>query len=78
MKKHIDVYHSALVKKLVEDPKIALVKALTLDWEASKKRVHVSPSIISRLFLTYSMFKKGDPTQVGFLDDLMLLLVKGF
>jgi hypothetical protein len=31
------------MKKLVEDPKIALVKVLTLDQEASKKKVHVSP-----------------------------------
>jgi hypothetical protein len=28
-------------------------------------------------FLTSSKFRKDDPTQVGFLDDLMLLVVKG-
>jgi hypothetical protein len=64
------------VKKLVEDPKIAPMKASTFVEKANKKRIHVSPSIISRIFSTSSKIKKDDPTQVSFLDDFMLMVVK--
>jgi hypothetical protein len=73
MKKHVDDNHFVLVRKLVEDPNITLTKA-PLDWEVHKKRAHVYPSTI----ISYeSKFKIDDPTQMGLLENLLLLVVKG-
>jgi hypothetical protein len=42
-----------------------------------RRKGHVSPYEISWFFSTSSKIKKDDLTQVGFLDGLMLLVVKG-
>jgi hypothetical protein len=47
-----------------------------LDQEANKKRPHVLLSIIFGFISTSSKFRNHDPMQVGFLEDLMLLVVK--
>jgi hypothetical protein len=42
------------------------------------KKKHVFPFANSSFFLsTISKFKKDDVTQVGFLEDLMLFVIKG-
>lgn len=52
MNKRLDVDHFAFVKKLTKDPNcIPLAKAPS-DQEASKKRVHVSPSLIYVFFFS--------------------------
>jgi hypothetical protein len=48
-----------------------------LDYEPSKKRAHVSPTTISCFFSIINKFKKDDVTQMGFVEDLMLFVVKG-
>ncbi len=42
----------------------------------SKKKAHVFPTIISSFFFIASTFLKDDATQVGFLQGLMLFVVK--
>jgi hypothetical protein len=79
MKKHVEGEHFTLVKRLAKDPNCILVEpGLPLIKMLSKKRAHVYPYEIFGLSYTSSKFKKDDPTQVGFLDDLMLLVVKVF
>jgi hypothetical protein len=65
MKKHVDVDHFALMRKLAEYLTIILAKT-PLDQQANKKKAHVSPSTISRFFSIESKVKKDDPTHVGF------------
>lgn len=48
-----------------------------LDQEANKKRPHVFLSTIFGFISTSNKFKNHDPMEVGFLEDLMLLVVKG-
>jgi hypothetical protein len=74
MKKHVEEDHFAFMKRLVED--FSYIAKAPIDQNASKKRAHVSPFEISRVFFISSKLKKDDPTHVGFLDDLMLLVVK--
>jgi hypothetical protein len=79
MKKRVEGDHFTLVKRLAKDPNCIVIEhGLPLIKMLSKKRGHVYPYEIFGLSYTSSKFKKGDPTQVGFLDDLMLLVVKGF
>jgi hypothetical protein len=47
-----------------------------LDQKANKKRPHVFLSIIFGFISTSSKFRNHDPMQVGFSEDLMLLIVK--
>jgi hypothetical protein len=47
------------------------------DCEPNKKIATISPSNIIGLFSTNFKFKKYDLTQVGFVEDLMLFVVKG-
>jgi hypothetical protein len=61
LKKHVDVDHSAFMRKLAKDLTIVSTKA-PLDQQANKKKAHVSPSTIS--------------THVGFQENLMLFMVK--
>jgi len=74
MKKHVDVNRSSSMKKLVEEHsmKAPLIKRLT------KNKFHISSSTIFKFFSTSNKFKKNDPTHVGFLEDLMLLMIKRF
>jgi hypothetical protein len=48
-----------------------------LDREPNKKRAHVCPSIISSFFSIANKFKKDDEIQIGFLEALMLFMIKG-
>jgi len=54
-----------------------MMQKFPLDHEPSKKRAHVSPTTISSFFSIISKFKWDDVTQMGFVDDLMLFVVKG-
>jgi len=48
-----------------------------LDCEPSKKRADVSPTTISGFFFSIiNKFKKDDVTQMGFVEDFMLFVVK--
>jgi hypothetical protein len=49
-----------------------------LDQEANKKRPHVFLSTIFGFISTSSKFRNHDPMHVGFLENLMLLVVKRF
>jgi hypothetical protein len=77
MKKHVESNHSALLKILLKEA-TNLASRSSLDCDPNKKRPHVSSSIISNFFLITSKFKKDDATQVVFLEDLMLFMIKGF
>jgi hypothetical protein len=44
----------------------------------AKKKFHVSSSTILKFFSTSNKFKKDDPMHVGFLEDLILLVIKRF
>jgi hypothetical protein len=46
------------------------------DCEPNKKRAHVCPSRISSFFSIANKFKKDDEIQVGFLEALMLFMIK--
>jgi hypothetical protein len=74
MKKHVEDDHFALMKRLIDDFS-CIIKA-PIDRNANKKGAHVSPSEIFKVFLISNKFKKDDPTHVGFLDDLILLVMK--
>jgi len=75
MKKHVEDDHSSFMKRLVKDP-TCITKA-PIHQNASKKMAHVFPFEMFRFLKISSKLKKDDPTHVGFLDDLMLLVVKG-
>jgi len=77
MKSHVESDHSTLLQKMLEDP-TNLAPRSPLDYEPSKKRVHVSSFIISGFFSSTSKFKKDGAIQVAFLEDLMLFVIKGF
>jgi hypothetical protein len=72
MKKHVEENHFALMKRLVKD--LSCIAKAPIDRNASKKRAHIFPFEISRVFFISSTKKMTQ--QVGFLDDLMLLVVK--
>jgi hypothetical protein len=72
MKKHVDFDCFALLKNLLENaPKFPL------DHEPNKKNPH---AYFHLQYLVFSLLlirlKKGDATKVGFLEDLMLFVVK--
>jgi len=60
---------------LTKDFCIASMKS-PLDQKANEKRPPVFLSIIVGFISTTSKFRNHDPMQVGFLEDLMLLVVK--
>ncbi len=76
MKKHVESNHFSLLKKLLKDV-ANLASRCPLDCEPNKKNAHVSPTIVYSFFSTATSFKKDDVTQVGFLEDLMLLVIEG-
>jgi hypothetical protein len=57
MKKHVDVDHFALMRKLAEYLTIVLTKA-PFDQQANKKKAHVYPSTISRFFFYRKQIQK--------------------
>jgi hypothetical protein len=48
-----------------------------LHYEPNKKRAHVSPTTIFGFFSIIGKFKKDYVTQMDFVEDLMLFVVKG-
>jgi hypothetical protein len=77
MKKHVEYDHFALLKMFLEDHVVIEALRSTLDCEPNKKRAIVFPSNIFGFFSTNFKYKKYDLTQVGFVEDLMLFVVKG-
>jgi len=53
-------------------------KSFPLDHEPNKKRAHVSLFVIFGFFSIVNKFKINDVTQMGFVEDMMLFMVKGF
>jgi hypothetical protein len=51
---------------------------ISLSHEPTKKRTHVIPSAISGFFSSTNQFKKDNETQVCFLEDVMLFVIKGY
>lgn len=64
------------VKKKFKDA-IKFAPRFPLDHEPNKKRAHVCPSTIFGFFSISNKFKKDYGIQVGFLEALMLLMMKG-
>lgn len=50
----------------------------SLDHEPNKKKAHVSPISIVCFFSIASKFKRDVVTQMGFVEDLLLFVVKGY
>ncbi len=75
MKKLVEYDHFALLKMFLKDHVIIEAPRSPLDYEPNKKKATISPSNILVFF--YFKFKKDDLTQVGFVEDLMLFVVKG-
>jgi hypothetical protein len=61
---------------LLEDATNLVTKS-PLNCEPSKKKAHVSPFANFSFFSTVRKFKTYDATQVGYLEDLMLFVIKG-
>jgi hypothetical protein len=51
---------------------------ISLFREPTKKWVHVTPSAIFVFFSFTNQFKKDNETQVCFLEDVMLFVIKGY
>jgi hypothetical protein len=78
MKKRVEIDHFAFMKRLAEYPCCIIVElGLPLIKMPVRKGYIFLHMKSFGFFLTSSKFKKDDPTQMGFLDDLMLLVVKG-
>ncbi len=77
MKKHVEYDHFALLKMFFESHVVIEAPRSPLDCEPNKKRAIDFPSNIFGFFSTNFKFKKDDLIQVGFLEDLMLFVVKG-
>jgi hypothetical protein len=69
LKKHVDFGHSILLNKLLEDT-TNIAPRFPLNHEPNQKKAHVCQITTSNLFF-------NDTTHVGFLEDLMLFVVKG-
>jgi len=67
--------HSALLKRNLEDA-TNLTPRSPLNCEPSKKRAHVSPCTSFGFLSTSNKFKKNDATHVGFLENVMLFVIK--
>jgi hypothetical protein len=76
MKKHVDFGHSILLNTLLKYT-TNIAPRFPLNHEPNKKRAYVYPIAISIFFSTISIFFINDTTQAGFLEDLMLFVVKG-
>jgi len=73
---NLESNHFALLKRNLEDATNLAPKS-PLNCEHSKKRAHVSPCIIFGFLSTSNKFKKDDVTHAGFLENVMLFVVKG-
>jgi len=71
MKKHVDFDRFALLKKLLEN-----AQNFHLIMNPIKESTYLFPFIIFEFFSITNKIKKGDATKVGFLEDLMLFVIK--
>jgi hypothetical protein len=76
MKKHIESNHFGLLKQF-EKRKQTLPQDLHLIMSPIKWGPRVSPSVIYSFFSTTNKFKKDDAIQIGFLEVIMLFVIKG-
>jgi hypothetical protein len=74
LKKHVDVYHVIIIKKIVE--KVNGPIKGTFEKKPMDKRPNVLGNAISKFFIVEDIFKKDDEYQKYFLQDLGLLIVK--
>jgi hypothetical protein len=65
-----------LLKRNLEDA-TNLAPRSPLNCEPNKKRAHVSPCKIFGFLSTSNKFKKDDAIHVGFLENVMLFVIKG-
>jgi hypothetical protein len=73
---HVEFDHFALLDFYFFNETIMALK-FPLDHKPSKKRAHVFSTTIFGFFSIIGKFKKDDVTQMGFVEDLMLFVVKG-
>ncbi len=72
MKKHVDFGHFILLKYATN-----IAPRFPLNHETNKNRAYLYPIAISNFLYIISIFFLNDTTQVGFLEVLMLFVVKG-
>jgi hypothetical protein len=63
--------------KILLEEATNLAPRSSLNYQPNKKRAHVSSFVISNFFPIASKFKKDDASQVVFLENLMLFMIKG-
>jgi hypothetical protein len=76
MKKHVDSEHGALLKRYVEEVNNCFKPSF--QHELAIKRLHVTPIAIFRFFSSINQFTKYHETQIAFLEDERLYVIKGF
>jgi hypothetical protein len=78
MKKRVKGDHFAFMKRLAKDPCCIVVEhgLPLIKMLVGKGHMFLHMKSLG-FFLTSSKLKTNDSTQVGFLDDLMFLVVKG-
>jgi hypothetical protein len=76
MEKHVELEHNTLIKKF-HKKQFDVVTIISLSCEPTKKQAHVTPSAIFGFFSFTNQFKKNE-TQVCFLEDVMLFVIKGY
>jgi hypothetical protein len=76
MKKHVDMEHGALLKRYVEE--VNNHPKPSLENESAIKCPHVNQLQFIDFFPFTNQFKKDDESQVVFLEDVMLYVIKGF
>jgi hypothetical protein len=74
LKKHEDVKHGLLAKKLNEE--VNSSRRTQVERQPIKKRQNVSSSKISKIFSAKLPYKKDEMQQKQFLKDLTLMIVK--
>jgi hypothetical protein len=77
MKNHIDSKHGPMVSKY-KNHHTKEVEFTGPRHEKNKKCKGVAPSTITKYFGSQQLYKSFDPTQICFIEDLMLFVVKGY
>jgi len=75
MKKHVDLEDNTLIKMFCQKQS-DVVAIISLSHEPTKKQMHVIISAIFGFFSFINQFKKDNETQVCFLEDVMLFVIK--
>jgi hypothetical protein len=76
MKKHVKSKHFILLNDFLEDA-TTMAPRSSPDCEPNKKKAHVSPIAIFCFFILLVNSKKNVATQMGFVEDFLLFVVKG-